>query len=486
MRRLSFLLLAACALCGSAAAATIHGTPRPDRVHGSAGPDRIDVAFGGDDTVSCGAGRDLVVADRGDLVSPDCEVVVRRISADPSRAPKAQHETAVEPDSASWGSTAVAAFQVGRLASGGAAQIGFATSTDAGRTWAGGTLPGLTSSSTPPGPQSAASDPAVAYDAVHGVWLVASLGITARTSVLVSRSADGVHWQAPVDLADGPLLDKEWIACDDGAASPFRGRCYVLYTDDALHQLTLQESTDGGATWSAPARVTTDLLGAEPVVRPDGSVVVLAVDLPQGDQAALVSLVSPDGGATFSSATVANFRWHQPAGMRAVPLPSAAVDADGDVYAAWQQCPGDQSCSANEIVLASSQDGSVWDAAVPLTAAATDHFVVGLGADPSRPGRLALVYDLFQPGSCAAGACRLGVAFASTSDGGDTWTPGLRLDVTPFAETWLPEAGGRMVGDYFSTSFAAGRAVPVFALAEQPLAAGRFREGIFAASIPVR
>jgi hypothetical protein len=40
-----------------------------------------------------------------------------------------------------------------------------------------------------------------------------------------------------------------------------------------------------------------------------------------------------------------------------------------------------------------------------------------------------------------------------------------------------------MVGDYFSVSFAAGRVVPVFALATSPLNS-RLREGIFAASLP--
>ena len=41
-----------------------------------------------------------------------------------------------------------------------------------------------------------------------------------------------MHWSAPVDAADGPVLDKDWIACDNGATSPFRGRCYLEYTDD--------------------------------------------------------------------------------------------------------------------------------------------------------------------------------------------------------------------------------------------------------------
>ena len=57
------------------------------------------------------------------------------------------------------------------------------------------------------------------------------------------------------------------------------------------------------------------------------------------------------------------------------------------------------------------------------------------------------------------------------------------IDTQPFQVTWLPQAdGGRMIGDYFSTSFAGDRVVPVFGLALPPLR-GRFREGIFAASL---
>ena len=48
--------------------------------------------------------------------------------------------------------------------------------------------------------------------------------------------------------------------------------------------------------------------------------------------------------------------------------------------------------------------------------------------------------------------------------------------------TWLPQSQGRMVGDYFATAFAAGRAVPVFALAIAPTGA-RLHEAIFAASL---
>jgi hypothetical protein len=49
----------------------------------------------------------------------------------------------VEPDSYSFGSTIVTVFQSGRFLDGGAANIGFATSRNGGRTWRSGVLPGL-------------------------------------------------------------------------------------------------------------------------------------------------------------------------------------------------------------------------------------------------------------------------------------------------------------------------------------------------------
>src|SRR5215469_517887 len=67
-----------------------------------------------------------------------------QISSDPFTAGPGQHATEVEPHLVSNGTTMVAAFQVGRIAPGGATDIGFATSTDGGATWNQGSLPGLT------------------------------------------------------------------------------------------------------------------------------------------------------------------------------------------------------------------------------------------------------------------------------------------------------------------------------------------------------
>ncbi len=87
-----------------------------------------------------------------DVVAPDCELVGRRLSRDPYTTTTGQHETEVEPDSLTVGRTTVVTYQVGRRVDGGADNIGFAVSSDDGRTWRSGLLPGLTQESVPRGP----------------------------------------------------------------------------------------------------------------------------------------------------------------------------------------------------------------------------------------------------------------------------------------------------------------------------------------------
>lgn len=498
MRRLVVLL--ALVLVAPAAAATIKGTshgellvgtPLPDRILAGAGNDFVQAAFGGVDSVDCGAGSDVVSADLGDKVSANCETVSRRLSVDLYTNSDSQHETAVEPDSFSFGSTVVAAFQLGRRSAGGGANIGTAVSNDGGRTWQRSALPSVTTSSVPAGPETAASDPTVAYDTVHGVWLVATLTLEPNSShVYVARSTDGLSWSAPVDVAVGPLLDKDWIVCDNGATSPFRGRCYAEYTDDEKNMTVSQFSTDGGVTWSPAVRASSTLVGTQPVVLADGTLVVVAGDY-NGAVAltgSIVALRSTDGGATFTRAVISSLHARENDPLRAIALPSVDVDPAGKIYTTWHDCRFRNACAENDLVLSTSVDGGVtWTEPVrvpiaPLTSS-LDVFIPGLAADPAQPGHLALVYASYNSSSCKAGACVLGIGFITSPDGGVTWSAPRRLSAQPFPTSWVPRSeGGRMVGDYFSVSYAGDRVVPVFALAAAPLN-GRFREAIFAASL---
>jgi hypothetical protein len=488
-------------LDGRGGADLLDGGPGRDSLLGGPGADRLAVDYdGARDTVRCGAGRDLAVADLDDVVGTSCETVSRRLSRDPFTDEEGQHETQVEPSSFAVGRTIVAAFQAGRMADGGASGIGFAISEDAGAHWRSGFLPSLTTQSRPAGDAPSASDPAVAWDAQHGTWLVATVAESKfRVRILVSRF-DGLTWAPPVVAAGDPAEDddKEWIACDNGSLSPFRGHCYLSYLDVRSSTIRTRISTNGGVTWSAPVvSVPENDLGfengAQPVVQPDGTLVIV-YDLAAGgshfaDPAAnqIQAVRSTDGGRTFGTpVTVARVLAEDVRGIRAPTLPGAAADAGGTIYVVWGDCRFREDCSDNDIVVSHSRNGLAWTPAerVPLVDPASDQqvFVPGLGVDPTKTGRLAVV-AYTQPVSCSSETCHgIDAVFASSRNGGRTWTAPRRLDAQPMAISSLPDTGlGAMLGDYIALSYVRGKPIPVFALALDPFD-GHLREAIYAAT----
>jgi hemolysin type calcium-binding protein len=466
-----------------------------------AGPGNDAIAANGDaarDTIACGTGRDIVNADPGDSVARDCEVTSRQVSTDTVSSGGGQHATEVEPDSFSFGSAVVTTFQVGRIENGGATAIGFATSIDGARHWRSGLLPGVTTLSPQPGVDPRASDPSVGFDAAHRVWLIASLGIAPdHFELLVSRSTDGVTWSAPVTARlGGPgTLDKEWIACDNWPTSPNRSRCYLSYLDIASGLIATQTTLDGGLTWSSP--VATSLLpargleanGAQPVPRPDGSlVVVYELGGEEGPTLSdeILAATSTDGGASFATSVhVSNVDTARVPHLRAPALPSADVGAGGRLYVAWHDCLGEQPCLHDRIVVATSLDGQTWTApaAVAATRAAVTQFVPGLAVDRRTGGattRLAVAYYTLTTACAAGSACpRVDAWLVTSANAGASWSAPQRLDAQPMQLEWMPLAGGAFLGDYISTSYVGARPVPVFTLAVGPWG-GKLRQAIMA------
>src|SRR5438270_312086 len=122
---------------------------------------------------------------------PPATTPLVKLSTDTFTNSTSQHATEVEPASFSFGSTIISSFQVGRIHGGGAADIGYAISTDNGVSWSSGLLPAITTFQGG-GSNSAVSDTNVAYDAKYGVWLISSLPISASNiQVVASRSTDG-------------------------------------------------------------------------------------------------------------------------------------------------------------------------------------------------------------------------------------------------------------------------------------------------------
>ena len=411
-----------------------------------------------------------------------------QVSSDTFTVGPGQHATEVEPHMLANGNTLVAAFQTGRIGpmGAGATDIGWATSTDGGTTWSHGFLPGLTTGEGS-GPYDSASDPAVAYDAKHGVWMIASLPISASQTpaVVVSRSTDGLTWQNPVSAEPtSESSDKNWIVCDSWASSPHYGNCYLEWDDPInFDRILMSTSTDGGLTWG-PATATADSatgIGGQPLVQPNGTVVVPI------ETNAMSGFLSSDGGLTWkATVTIANIQFHADAGgIRSGPLPSAAVDGAGTVWVVWEDCRFRANCSTNDLVYSTSTDGVSWSAVtrIPIdaTSSAVDHFIPGIGIDPATSGaaaHVALHYYYYSQTDCTVSTCQLLVGYTSSANGGATWNAPSAL-TGPMQLSWLPNSqNGLMVGDYIATAFTNGVPRGIFAVAS-PLSGSTYSESIY-------
>jgi hypothetical protein len=425
-------------------------------------------------------------------------VSVQQISSDTFTNSSSQHAAQVEPDTYSFGSTIVMATQTGRFTDGGASDIAWATSTNNGASWTTGNLPGVTKYSGG-GAYDRVSDAAVAYDAKHNVWMISGLpllesGGVHGAAITTSRSTDGgLTWSNPVITATGGDLDKNWIVCDDTATSPFYGNCYTEWDDHGNgNRIKMSTSTDGGLTWGAAKNTSGNAtgIGGQPVVQPNGTVVV---PMASATESSIRAFRSTNGGSTWGSAvTIASTVRHTVAGgLRSGPLPSAEIDGSGKVYVAWQDCRfrGSVSCSStqyNDIVMSTSTDGATWTsvARVPIDAtnSTVDHFIPGLAVDKATSGasaHIGLEYYYYPTGNCTAATCQLRVGFISSTNSGSTWSA--PTDVAgPMSLSWIASTTqGPMVGDYISNSFGSdGLSHPAFTLATAP-SGSTFHEAVY-------
>src|ERR1700721_438199 len=94
------------------------------------------------------------------------QFTLTKLSVDHLTNKDSVHRTEVEPDFFAWGNTIVGTFHVARVPGsigGGSADVGWSTSTDGGKTWTYGILPGLTDKYKSE-PNGGAGTPSFAYD----------------------------------------------------------------------------------------------------------------------------------------------------------------------------------------------------------------------------------------------------------------------------------------------------------------------------------
>jgi hypothetical protein len=242
-------------------------------------------------------------------------------------------------------------------------------SNDGGQTWCctstdpshlGTLIPGVNKLAG--GQYDAGGDPALAFDSQGNVYY-AGLGFD-RTAppntVEVNKGTfDGsgnLTWGQPTFInpttAPSILNDKEWIAADSNASSPYANRVYVTWTRFVFNPhngayvqspIFFAFSTDGGKHLSSPVNISANVhysQGSRPVVGPDGTLYVFWDG--QTRLAALDSTYmakSTDGGHSWSKpvavAPLVDIAPLNHTGFRVNSFPAAAVGPNGDLYVAW-------------------------------------------------------------------------------------------------------------------------------------------------------
>ena len=405
-----------------------------------------------------------------------------KISVDKLNNNDSVHRTEVEPDFFAYGDTIVGTFHVARVPGSigwGSGDVGWSTSTDGGKTWTYGVLPKLTKNYKN-GPYGWAADPSVAYDAKHGEWLISTLPLAGQENsgligdVAISRSTDGLNWGNPIVIDKTHQDDKNWTTCDNHPKSPFYGNCYTEW-DQAYGSgdVLMSTSSDGGKTWG-PGKPSADHaggLGGEPIVQPNGTVIV------PFSGGGIDAFRSTNGGKSWTSTVaISNVDNHgEDGGIRTgFDMPSAGIDGAGKAFVVWSDCRFRTNCASNDIVMSTSTDGKKWTspARIPIDPlkSTVDHFLPGIGVDPTtsgNTGHLTIVY-YYYPVSACGNNCQLDVGFTTSEDGGKTWTAGKQL-AGPMKLNWLPLSdAGYMVADYIGVTYSNGNPFGIFAVAKAP------------------
>jgi hypothetical protein len=350
-------------------------------------------------------------------------------------------------------------------------------------------IPGVTHLSD--GPYDAGGDPALAFDSQGNVYY-AGLGFD-RTAppntVTVNRGTfPGGHltWGAPTFInpttSPATFNDKEWIAADHYAGSPFRDRVYVTFTrfifnahTGAYVQSPIFEahSSDGGATFSDPQSIAGNVLydqGSRPVVGPDGTVYVFW----EGSTrlAALSStymVKSTDGGATWSKpvaiAPLQDVAVLKHTAFRVNSFPAADINpANGKLYATWSSQTNDATgglcatsttagCHAATFYSISTDGGATWAAPALIFPGLDSHTRTPVGYPVTQPDGS----TLNQP-SPARRVDTLWPSVAVSPDGTHVYMSAYAADVSsPWqtcAKTATPSAVGRIncltLGNYIN------------------------------------
>ncbi len=216
--------------------------------------------------------------------------------------------------------------------------LGSYVSTDGGKSWTNGLIPGFDCQSAPANSWVDTTDPNLAFDSrgvVYSTFLPFSFkynpsgrqvgSIIPNTGIFVVKSVTGGNtWTIanqgqPVALYNASLLgvdaDKQWIAVDANPGSPFRDNVYIAWTvfNGFSSEILFSKSADHGEHFSVPVKLSTPNNDGPfntfvfPGTTPDGTLHIAYISFPSNTfpVADVWVLKSTDGGKTFSAPKLA-------------------------------------------------------------------------------------------------------------------------------------------------------------------------------------
>lgn len=357
----------------------------------------------------------------------------------------------------------VAGWQEHRFADGGARALGYAVSTNGGKKWTEGRVPGLTEIDGGPWPR--ASDPWPAFGPGGRVYYASLLfsPTNATNAIGVSVSEDGgLTWGDPVEVlrSNADFHDKEAVVVDTFAASPHFGNVYVGWDINVAgggrfvsQRLVVSRSTNGGRRWRAPVTLNDGFtnIGIVPRVGPDGTVhAVWAGASAQNPNLAVYFSRSTNGGKQWSTARkLADLLTAGVAGFRSGGiLPSFAVDPNsGDLFAAW---PDARFTGVDQVAMIVSRDGgATWSSPTRVSdgPATSPAFTVSIATNDV--GHVAVSYYTLRndPNQATSVDHYVNVS----TDLGASFESGSRVTRKSFDATAAARAGGSssiFLGDY--------------------------------------